>query len=355
MEALTARTLPKLLAQGLGLLFLAVGCWWVLSPFIAALLFAAVIVICTWRPYRAIKRRLAGRAGWSALVMVLLLIFLVLMPLALLTASAAQGVDLLRDWASALIERGIPTALPAWVGGLPLIGDTVVTYWGKLLGNKQEWLSLIEQIRSPLGHILWEMVRVVGVGLLQFSLALFMCFFLYRDGETIGQLGLDAARKLAGPVGVRLLLTARNTISGVMIGLTGTAAGQALAAAIGFVIVGAPAPLLLSLAVFLLSVVPVGPPLVWGSVATWLYLNGSTGLAVFEVLWGLLVVSSVDNFLKPVLISQSADLPLLLIALGVFGGLAAFGFIGMFLGPTLLALAFLLVKHWLCSKRSPQP
>jgi predicted PurR-regulated permease PerM len=121
-----------------------------------------------------------------------------------------------------------------------------------------------------------------------------------------------------------------------MIGIVGTAAAQALVA---FVIAGVPGALLLAAGTFFLSLVPVGPPLLWGGAAFWLYQQGDSGWAIFMVLWGALAVSSVDNFLKPFLISRTASLPILLIALGAFGGVLAFGFIGLFLGPTFLALA----------------
>ena len=94
-------------------------------------------------------------------------------------------------------------------------------------------------------------------------------------------------------------------------------------------------------------VVPVGPPLIWASAAGWLYFQGQTGWAIFMVLWGLLAVSSVDNFVKPYLISRSSSLPMLLIVIGVFGGIAAFGFIGTFIGPPMIAVGLGLVTLWI--------
>jgi predicted PurR-regulated permease PerM len=106
-------------------------------------------------------------------------------------------------------------------------------------------------------------------------------------------------------------------------------------------------PLLLAAITFFLSVIPVGPPLVWGGASLWLYGHGEPGWALFMFLYGLLVISTVDNVVKPILISHSSHLPILLVVLGVLGGIVAFGFIGIFLGPTLLAVALTLVKHWI--------
>jgi len=120
-------------------------------------------------------------------------------------------------------------------------------------------------------------------------------------------------------------------------------------ALLGFLIAGVPVPMLLAAATFFLSMIPIGPPLVWGGAALWLYDQGATGWAVFMVAWGLFAISSVDNFLKPMLISRSASLPILLIALGVFGGAIAFGFVGIFLGPVLLAVALALTEGFSAS------
>jgi hypothetical protein len=141
-----------------------------------------------------------------------------------------------------------------------------------------------------------------------------------------------------------MLKLARGTITGVMVGIVGTAAAQALVALIGFLIAGVPGAMLLAAAIFFLSMVPVGPPLIWGGAAFWLYDQGQTGWAIFMAVWGVAVISSVDNFVKPLLISRTASLPILLIALGVFGGVLAFGFIGIFLGPVLLALGHVLAE-----------
>jgi predicted PurR-regulated permease PerM len=188
--------------------------------------------------------------------------------------------------------------------------------------------------------------------LLQLALASFIGFFFYRDGEALMRGTRRVLAKLAGKLGDELLDTIGKTVTGVIHGVFGTALAQALVALAGFLIAGVPAPFLLAAATFFLSIVPFGPPLVWGSAAVWLAYHGQIGWAIFMALWGLLAISTIDNLVKPYLISRSSHLPLLLIVLGVFGGVVAFGFIGVFIGPPVLAVGLTLIQLWIA--RRPQ-
>jgi predicted PurR-regulated permease PerM len=135
------------------------------------------------------------------------------------------------------------------------------------------------------------------------------------------------------------------TVRGVVYGILGTALVQAVMAGIGYRIADVPCAGTLALLTFFLSVVPIGSPLIWVPAALWLFHEGSTGWAVFMLVWGI-DVSSVDNVVKPWLISQGSDMPFLLIFFGVLDGPLTFGFIGVFLGPTLLAVGYRLVTEW---------
>ncbi|MHB1099772.1 MAG: AI-2E family transporter, partial [Burkholderiales bacterium] len=170
-------------------------------------------------------------------------------------------------------------------------------------------------------------------------------FFVYRDGEALVRFLDRAAGRVVGEHAANVLDTVDNTIRGVMYGLLGTALAQGSVAAVGFLIAGVPAALLLGVATAILSLLPVGPPLIWGGVAIWLFYQGSMGWGIFMLLWGILI-SGVDNVVKPMLISRGSNLPFILVLFGVMGGLAAFGFVGIFLGPTLLAVGFGLVRNW---------
>src|SRR5213083_915792 len=182
-------------------------------------------------------------------------------------------------------------------------------------------------------------------GLLELALSILIAFFLFRNGESAAeQLGVIIER-VAGVRGRRLLTLSGSTVRGVVYGILGTALVQAVMAGVGYLSAGVPGAGMLALRTFFLSVVPIGPPLIWIPAALWLFHEGSTGWGVFMLVWGF-GVSSIDNVGKPWLISQGSDMPFLLIFFGVLGGALTFGFIGVFLGPTLLAVGYRLVTEW---------
>ena len=219
-------------------------------------------------------------------------------------------------------------------------------YVRKIIGSREELVALAKRYMEPARHFLLGSGVVLGSGVAQVSLAAFVSFFLYRDGMAIlGALrvGMD---KIMGEHAVEVADTVSRTVRGVMYGLLGTALAQAAVACVGFLIAGVPAVALLSVATFLFSLVPVGPPLIWGGAALWLFNQGSTGWGIFMLVWGMFVISGVDNVVKPMIISRGSSLPFLLVLLGVMGGVLAFGFVGLFIGPTLLAVALGLLRNW---------
>jgi predicted PurR-regulated permease PerM len=324
---------------------IVVGTAWVLAPFLAALLFAAILCLTTWPLFAWLEGKLKGRTTLAALLATLTLATIVLLPMSYLAATIADGVaqllGLLQPW-----FESADHAPPAWLSTLPFVGEPLDTYWRKLAASQAELANLGKQLFEPARKFLTAAAALIGQGLLELTLVVFIAFFFYRDGHKLALHITHLAAKIGGELGDRMLQLARNTIMGVMVGIVGTAAAQALVALLGFLIAGVPAALLLSAATFFLSMVPVGPPLIWGGAAWWLYSQGETGWAIFMIVWGVAIISSVDNFLKPILISRTSSLPILLVALGVFGGILAFGFVGIFLGPVVLALALTLVETW---------
>lgn len=324
---------------------IAIGAAWVLAPFLAALLFAAILCLTTWPLFAWIEARLKGRTTLAALLMTLLLALAVLLPMSYLAATAANAVGDLITFLRPWFESG-DHAPPDWLAGVPAVGEYLDAYWRQLAASREELAQLGKQLFEPTRHFLLAVARLIGQGLLELTLVVFIAFFFYRDGRTLAARLGQLADKVGGELGGRMLTLARTTVMGVMIGIVGTAAAQGLVALIGFLIAGVPAALLLAAGTFFLSMIPVGPPLIWGGAAWWLLDRGETGWAIFMAIYGLAVISSVDNLVKPILISHTASLPILLIALGVFGGVLAFGFVGIFLGPVILALALTLAEGW---------
>lgn len=344
----------KRLARIALITLLALGCALILQPFVAAILFAAVVCTATWPVHAWLMERLGGRAALTATLMILLLMLVVVLPMVFLTASLTDVVPPLLEKLRPVIEQA-QVAPPEWLRNIPLVGQQLDAYWHLLADSREELNKLLRQLYDPTRKFLLKAGALAGEGLLQLVLTLFVAFFFYRDGPALVSRLRLGSRKLGGELGDQMLALTRNTIMGVMIGIVGTAAAQSLVALIGFLIAGVPGSMLLAAATFFLSMIPIGPPLIWGGAAFWLFDQGETGWAIFMVIWGLFAISSVDNFVKPLLISRTASLPILLIALGVFGGIIAFGFVGIFLGPVLLALGLVLTEKWTSAQIAPAP
>ena len=322
-----------------------IGCYQVLHPFVPAILFAAVACSSTWPLYLRARRAMGGRATAAALVMTLLLIVLVIGPTTVLALNLADDVATWVDDARHLLDRGPPLP-PDWVREIPLIGEPLDGYWHRIVASREELVALLKSLIEPAKTIVLGAGKAFGASLLQLTIAAFVAFFFYRDGELLVRAAHSILRKLAGELGDELLATTANTVTGVVNGIFGTALAQALVATVGFLIAGVPGALALGALTFLLSMVPIGPPLVWGGATVWLLYQGTVGWAIFMLIWGLFGISSIDNFVKPYLISRSSSLPILLIVFGVFGGIVAFGFIGIFIGPPVLAVGLTLVQLW---------
>jgi len=327
------------------IVFLVIGCLIVLRPFLAGILFAAAIAISSWPLFLRLLGRLNGRRTLAAAVMTVSLVMVILLPLSLVTWNIADSATHFYHGVRDSLAAGTFEP-PRWLRELPMVGESVDAYLRKLLGSREELVELAKRYIEPARNFLLGSGIVLGSGVAQVSLAAFVAFFLYRDGHTLLAALEVGMEKIMGEHAVEVSETVSRTVTGVMYGMLGTALAQAGVAAIGFLIAGVPAVALLSVATFLFSLVPVGPPLVWGSAAIWLFAQGSTGWGIFMVVYGLLLISGVDNVVKPMLISRGSSLPFLLVLLGVLGGVLAFGFVGLFIGPTLLAVALGLLRNW---------
>jgi predicted PurR-regulated permease PerM len=332
-------------AQLGAILLLALGCVYVLRPFLAAILFAAAVVISSWPLYLRVQAGLAGRRTPAALTMTLSLTLLVIIPIALVAYNLADDVGRIYEQIKAAIDAGSLQS-PAWLRQIPLVGGWLDQYLSGLVSSREQMTDLAKRMLEPARHFLMSGGMVLGGGVVQMSIAAFVSFFLYRDGAALLRVIEVAAERLLGDRAAKVSLTVSQTVRGVMYGLLGTALAQALVAAAGFAIAGVPAVPLLAVLTFVTSLVPVGPPVIWGGAAIWLFAHGYTGWGVFMLVWGLVLISGVDNVVRPMLISRGSSQPFLLTFLGVLGGVLAFGFVGMFIGPTLLAVAYSLISDW---------
>ncbi|MGE3310263.1 MAG: AI-2E family transporter [Limisphaerales bacterium] len=326
------------------LLALLAACAAIILPFVTVLLWAVILTFSSWPLHGRLLRRVGGRRTLSAFLMSLMLGLAILTPFAIVGAKLASNVDGIHAAARGKLADGLPPP-PGWLRKIPLVGGQAAERWQDLVSDRDRLEERVRALVEPASRSLLKLGAHLGSGLVHLALSVFMCFFLFRDGEAAAQRFTEVADRIGGERGRRLLLLAGETIRGVVYGILGTALVQAVIAWIGFKLAGIPGAGLLLLLSFFLAILPAGLVLVWLPAALWLFAQGSTGWGVFMVIWGI-GVSSLDNFVRPWLISHGSKMPFLLVFLGVLGGMIAFGFIGVFLGPTLLSVAFRLVGEW---------
>lgn len=328
---------------------LVVGCFVVLRPFLSAVLLSAILTYSTWPLYERIERLLKGRRSLASGIMVLLITAVLIFPLVLVGVSLAENIRALVEMVRRLLADGAPNP-PAWITSIPLVGATIHERWQELAGSGTALNVELTKYLLPLRDRGLHGAAVIGEGILYLTLSVFISFFMYRDSAALSERLQGILSRIGGRRGAGMLRTAGDTIKSVIYGILGTALAQGILAGVGMFIAGVPGALLLGAITCMLALIPYGSSLAWGFSAIWLFQQGDVTSAIFLVVWGVLVVSTVDNFLKPYFISKGSKLPFILVFLGALGGVLAFGVLGIFIGPTLLAIAYSLFREWSARK-----
>jgi predicted PurR-regulated permease PerM len=331
---------------------LAAGCLVVLRPFVSAILWATVLTYTTWPMMLRLQGWMRGRRSLAAFTMTALLALVMVLPFVVAGIKLTENVSRLEDLFR-FLHGGLPPEAPAWLRERPLIGPAIERIWPQFTQDTG-WLP--DTLKTAgMGAGKWLLTHSIdfGMGVLQLVLSVVIAFVFYRDGERVAARISAGAQRIAGDVSQHLLSVAGNTVRAVVYGTIGTALAQAIAATLGFWVAGVPSPFLLGLLTFLLALVPAGPPFVWVPATIGLFFAGHVGWGVFLAVWGGLVISGVDNFIRPYLISRGTELPFIIVLLGAIGGVIGFGFIGLFLGPVLLSVSFALVREFTAIRKSP--
>ncbi len=339
-EDLVARVIG-LFAAGV----LAFACMLVMLPFLSALVGAAILAFCTWPLFRLLNKRLRLPRTLAALVMITLAFLTLGLPLLFAAPLRLEDIEAVRGWVELVMNEGLPD-LSGVLLPIPVVGERLNESWQGLAGDTSQLLELLRPHAGMIAQQLFGAVTLVLSGLVEVLLAIALAFFFYRDGPAIAAHSYLLLRRLAGDQAEALWKLTGDVTLGVVYGLLGTALAQGFLTGVGFWIAGVPEPVLLGVLTAVISILPFGAPLVWVPVSLWLAASGSVWWGVFLMAWGMVVVSSVDNFLRPWLLSRGASLPLLLSMLGAIGGVVAFGFLGLFLGPVALAVAYALLLAW---------
>jgi predicted PurR-regulated permease PerM len=318
---------------------------WILKPFLGAAIWAVTIVTATWPLMISVQRRLRGKRSLAVAVMTAILLCLLVIPLWLAIGTIVANADQIAGWAKAISTFEVPPP-PARLAKLPFIGDDLVAAWEKVAQAGLQ--DFMKKLAPYIGKaIRWFASEVGGFGVLvlQFLLTVVLAAILYATGEQAASWTNRFGRRLAGLRGEHSIRLAGQAVRGVALGVVVTALVQSVLGGVGLAVAGVPFAAILTAVMFMLAIAQVGPLLVLGPSVVWLYWSGSTGWGTFLLFWTI-IVAGLDNFLRPVLIKRGADLPLLLIFAGVVGGLIAFGLIGIFVGPVVLAVAHTLLSAW---------
>ena len=343
--SLPPRDLTRTLLAVLFIGVLIAANFWILKPFLPSLVWAVIIVVATWPILLRVQSLLGGKRGAAVAIMTLGLLALLIAPMLLAVVTILENVERVKDLFKTLETQGLPP-MPAWVSGIPLLGPRVAEGWDELAAAGQEGLAarLAPHVKEI---VTWAVDQAGGIGVMivQFLLTVIIAAILYSGGEATADAVRRFARRLAGQRGDDVTVLAGKAVRGVALGVGLTALVQSVLGGIGLAVTGVPAATVLTAVMLLLCIAQLGPGLVLIPAVIWLFWSGQTLWGSVLLVWTV-IVGTMDNFLRPILIKKGADLPLLLIFAGVIGGLIAFGIIGLFIGPVVLAVTYTLLEAW---------
>lgn len=334
------------LTLGLCLAGLLVLTYRVMSPFLIPVCWAVILVYVTWPMFMRLKWLLGGRETLSALIMTLLLTAVIVNPLVwMFFLLKEEFLTFFHEFLPHWLET--KPALPDFAKRIPYVG----TELEKIFEQFDDLQTLMRDHLLPwlqqYSGKLFGFIGDVGVMAVHLGIILLIAFFLYRDGTGIMRQVRTGMRQILGARMESYIGTAKDTIKAVIYGIVLAAFAQATMAGLGYWAVGVRAPILLSAITMFFALIPFGAPLVWGTLSIWLILNGEYWAGFSLGAWGTLVISWIDNIVRPLVIMGATRIPFLLVLFGVFGGLTGFGFIGLFLGPLVLAVSLAVWREWL--------
>lgn len=328
--------------------------FWILQPFLPAMLWAATLVLATWPTMLRIQHYAGDRRYVAVVVMTAAILLVFIAPLWLAISTIATNIAVIRDMGTALFNMEMPS-LSDWVAHIPVIGRYLAELWREYgLFNFKDLGAMLVPYAGSLTQWVAAAVGGVGAAFVQFLLTTVLAAFMYAYGERAAAKALALGRRLAGHRGEMAVRQAGQAIRGVALGVVLTALAQSLIGGIGLFVVGLPFAGVLTALMFILCLIQLGPGPVLVPAVIWLYYSN-------EFVWGTVlltftvVATTVDQFIRPILIRKGLDIPLLLILAGVIGGLIAFGLLGIFIGPTVLAVAYTLFNSWIGEDRKVEP
>lgn len=340
-------TRTTLVVLGIGALITLT--YWILRPLLPSILWAGMIVIATWPMMLRVQGWLWGKRGLAVAVMTIAFVLILILPLVVAVGTIVANVDGIVSFVKSLEAQTVAAAPPEWVARVPVVGPSLVKVYREFASSGSQ--GILDQLGPYVSKtIAWIFSRAgsIGITLMQFLLTVIIAVIFFSRGETAALQVRRFARRLAGSGGEDAAVLAAKAVRGIALGVIVTALVQAAVGGIGLVVTGVPGAGVLTAIMLLCCIAQVGAPPVLVPSVIWLYWGGHNVAGTVLLVWTL-VVTTMDNFLRPVLIKKGADLPLLMVFTGVIGGMVSLGVIGIFVGPAVLAVAFALIDAWIAA------
>jgi predicted PurR-regulated permease PerM len=344
---LTRTTLAVLFVAGL-----IAACFWILRPFLPAVIWATTLVVATWPVMLRVQQRLWNRRALAVAVMTVALLLVFVVPFWLAITTIIDNFDRIVDWGTSLGSFKLPLP-PEWLATIPLFGERAAQFWESVAASGVE--PLVAKAAPYAGDAATWFVAALGslgIVFVQFLLTVVIAAIMYAGGERAAAAAQRFGYRLAGERGEQSVLLAGQAIRSVALGVVVTAIAQSVLGGVGIALAGVPFAPVLTAIMFMLCIAQLGPLPVLVPVVIWLYWSGESGWGTFALVWTI-VVGSLDSILRPFLIRKGAHLPLVLLLAGVIGGLIAFGLVGIFLGPVVLAVGYTLLQSWMAEPVTP--
>jgi predicted PurR-regulated permease PerM len=339
------RDLPRTVLGVLALLAMIAAALWILRPFLLAIVWATMIVVATWPLMIGLQRRLAGRRSLAVAAMCVILVMFLLVPLLVAVVTLATSLDEIPRWVVTLKSMNLPE-VPAWLVGIPLVGSKVASFWHEIVSAGADGLvARLSPYGAKIAQWLVSEAGSLGYMLIQFLLIVAIAGILYAQGETAAASLRRFGHRLAGDRGEGAVVLGGQAIRSVALGIGVTALLQSILGGIGLAAAGVPFAGPLTALMLLLCLAQIGVVPVLLAAVGWLYYKDHTITALLLLVWTV-IVGSLDNVVRPMLIKRGVDLPMLVILAGVIGGLLTFGIIGLFVGPVVLAVNYTLWRDW---------
>jgi predicted PurR-regulated permease PerM len=339
------RDLTLIVLSVLLMLLLISAVFWILRPFLLSVAWSVMIVVATW-PAMLRVHAMTRRRSLAVAVMSGLMLIVFVAPVILAVLAVFNSMDSITASIHALQTATIP-APPDWISRIPLVGNRIAEGWTSIAAlSKDELLSRVAPYAADAVRWLAGAFGSIGIVALQLLLTVVVSIVLFTHGEAMRESLLRFGRRLAGARGEDAVLLAGQAIRAVALGVVVTALVQTVLAGLGLALAGVPFAGLLTGIALLLCIAQIGPVLVLLPAVIWLYWTDANAWGTALLVWTI-VLGALDNVLRPILIRKGADLPLMLILAGVIGGLLAFGIVGLFVGPVVLAVAYTLFRQWM--------